>query len=237
MRTRLLWLLLPLLLVSCARRGHTDHHDSSTPHRSASHPSAEVDGGAAVELPVPEIDLGAPAAVPTTTPPKPTDTTEEELQAIPAGTCLPLYRDGREWSVSTLPAAISCESDRAGVFLVTQTGATSCPNGVGQDVWSYYSRITGNTTTLCLNRVWTKNYCVLAEQVGDTVKAIGSSTAVDCRATTAPNPYNQVLIISGAYKAPAGANPRHCMLNARDTRPYWTLLANDGNTLVCFTTR
>ncbi|SDD12953.1 hypothetical protein [Actinokineospora iranica] len=64
--------------------------------------------------------------------------------------------------------------------------------------------------------------------------------AVPCqaeRATQVPVPYNQVLLVAAAYRAPAGADAAHCRTSAHDNRRYWSLLADDGNTLVCFTPR
>lgn len=129
------------------------------------------------------------------------------------------------------------DRDTAGLFQVTYTSSDSaaCPTGAGADKWSYYSTVTGNTTTLCLNRIRVRNYCVLAQQSGDVMSSIAASTAVDCRATRVPAPYNQDLIIAGVYQAPPGANVAHRRTSARDYPRYWSLLADGGNTLVCFT--
>ncbi len=169
--------------------------------------------------------------------PEPTDPTEEELRAMSKGTCLPIHRDGKQWNFTVLPDPVSCRSDRAGLFQVTNilTSSTSCPNGVGQDSWSYHSSRTGNTTTLCFNRVWVKNYCVLAEGSRSGVSSIGSTTAVDCYATRVPVPYNQILAVAGVYSVPAsGADTSNCRTGRNDNRTYWSLFADNGATLVCF---
>ncbi|MBP3076680.1 hypothetical protein WP39_04235 [Streptomyces sp. 604F] len=109
---------------------------------------------------------------------------------------------------------------------MTRTATTSvgCPSGTGRARWSYRSAVTGGTTTLCLNRVWVRDYCVLAEQSGDTLSSIGALTAAGCDDTRVPRPYNQ------------GA-PHHCRRGAQDNRRYWSLLADAGATLVCFRAR
>lgn len=229
--------LLACLLVAagCGRRG--GHRDNE---------SSDSGGGPdiGVEVPIPPFEedgsggggAGAPAPEPE---PEPTDPTEEAFLAVTQGSCLPVYRNGDEWNVSVPPAAISCATQQAGVFQVTSTGSdgAACPTGVGRDAWTYYSSITGNTTALCLNRVWVRNYCVLAVQTGNDISSIASTTAVDCAATEVPAPYNQVLIVAAAYQAPAGANASHCRTGPQDYNTYWYLLADNDATLVCFTSR
>lgn len=191
---------------------------------SSSGSSSSGSGGSTETDPVPEPD--------------PTDPTEEAFQAVSQGSCLPIYRDGRDWNVSEPPAAVSCGSDRGGLFQVTRTltDSTSCPSGSGRDMWTYYSSVTGTTTTLCLNRVWVKNYCVLAEQSGNDITSIGSTTAVDCDATRVPVPYDQVLVVAGVYQVPAsGADTSNCPTGPGDNRRYWSIYTDDGETLVCFT--
>lgn len=249
----LVWLLVIAVLAGCGRRGAA----------GGGRPSASPDRPG-IDVPVPDIDIGggggttgsqgdagggtgatgsqgdggtAGGAEERETEPEPTDATEDAFRAVRRGTCLPVYRDGREWNVSVPPSAVSCQSERAGLFHVTRTAnsAVTCPSGVGRDTWRYRSSVTGGTTTLCLNRVWVKNYCVLAEQTGDDITSIGSTTAADCQATRVPVPYNQALVVAGVYRAPSDANASHCRTSAQDSRRYWSLLADGGDTLVCFT--
>ncbi|UGQ13274.1 hypothetical protein LO772_06555 [Yinghuangia sp. ASG 101] len=258
----LVWLLVPVLLVGCNRRGGGSHHNGSSDHSVSSGRSGGADGPDIGDLPLPEFgssDGGSGGSsggtagsgstsggsaytpdAPTPTPtPEPTDPTEEAFLAVDTGSCLPVYRDGSDWNVPVPPNAVSCTSDRGGLFQVTSrsTERSSCPTGTGRDSWSHYSSITGNTTTLCLNRVWVKNYCVLAEGSANGVSSIGSTTAVDCYAARVPVPYNQILVIAGAYSVPAsGADTSNCPTGPRDNHRYWSLYADDGKTLVCFTT-
>ncbi|MES9501562.1 hypothetical protein ABWI13_15905 [Streptomyces koyangensis] len=248
-------LLVPLLLVGCGRRGGGDHgRDTAGSGRApAARESGDArdDGPGLGDLPVPDIEIGGSgggeAATPTQAPrtqaprprPTPTDAKERAFRAVARGTCLPVHRNGAEWNVSAPPDAVSCRSARAGLFEVTRTAtrSVSCPSGTGQARWSYRSAVTGGTTTLCLNRVWVRDYCVLAEQSGDTISSIGSLTAASCDDTRVPRPYNQVVVVDAVYRAPAGAGADHCRRSAQDNRRYWSLLADDGATLVCFRAR
>lgn len=249
----LVWLLVPVLLAGCSRRGGSDRDGVSFDRSAPTRPSDGADGPGIGDLPVPGNELGGGGAnggdrgsssggggrAEPEPQPEPTDPREEAFRAVVRGTCLPVYRNGNNWNVPVPPDAVSCRSNRAGLFQVTRTatGSATCPTGVGRDKWSYYSTITGNTTTLCLNRVWVKNFCVLAQQSGDNITSIGSSTAADCYATRVPVPYNQLLVVAAVYRAPAGANASHCRRSAQDPLRYWTLLADGGNTLVCFRAR
>ncbi|GAA3627194.1 hypothetical protein ACG5V6_03735 [Streptomyces chitinivorans] len=250
----LVWLLVPVVLAGCGRRGGNDHDDARLdPSVSASaRPDDDGEGPDIGDLPVPDVEIGSGGATgdqgsgsggagdtETEPEPEPTDPTQEAFRAVVRGTCLPVYRDGDDWNTSVPPDAVSCRSERAGLFEVTRTvtGGASCPTGTGRDRWSHHSSVTGETTTLCLNRVWVKDYCVLAEQSGDTITSVGASTAVDCSATEVPVPYNQVLVVAAVYRAPAGAGASHCRTGAHDNRRYWSLLADGGATLVCFTSR
>lgn len=254
----LVWLMVVVVLVGCARRG-----GGGRPAGGSSRPG--------VEVPVPGVELlggttggtagdsagggigsrgDGDAGGGTTgyegtsgggseereTEPERTDATQEAFRDVDRGSCLPVYRDGNGWNVEVPPSAVSCRSRRAGLFQVTRTATSSvsCPTGVGRDTWSYYSPVTGDATTLCLNRVWVANYCVLATQSGGAISSIGSSTAVDCQATRVPKPYNQLLVVSGVYRAPSDADASYCRTGAHDSRRYWSLLADGGDTLVCF---
>lgn len=253
------WLVWPLLVVvalaGCSRKG--DRDDTSSHNSASASPSDNADEGPGIEV-APEFDLDdgdadsgsenqdndagggeEPEPPQTTEQPEPTDSTEEVFRAVVPGTCLPVYRDGSDWNVSVPPDPVSCRSDRAGLFEVTyvDTGSTTCPTGVGLDGWSYYSTVTGDTTTLCLDRVWVRYYCVLAESSGDGIASIGHTTAVDCGATNVPVPYDAILVVAAVYRAPPGANASNCRTHAQDASRYWSLLAHSGKTLVCFTER
>ncbi|MFE5207426.1 hypothetical protein [Streptomyces sp. NPDC056600] len=223
-RAWVIWLLLPaVVLVGCGRKG--GRFDIDLPGGGSDGGTNSGSGG-----------YGAGGAE-TTTGPDPVDTTQDAFRAVTAGTCLPVNRTGEQWSRPTPPDPVSCRTERADLFHVdtVHTLPATCPSGVGRAEWTHRSSITGETTTLCLDRVWVKNYCVLAEQEGDKITSIGDTTAVDCDATKVSVPYNQVLVVSGAYKAPPGANADDCVTGAGDRRWYWSLLADDGDTLVCFT--
>ncbi|MFE9621906.1 hypothetical protein [Streptomyces sp. NPDC006527] len=166
------------------------------------------------------------------------EATEEAFQAISAGDCLAVYDTGRggtaavDWSVDVPPDPVSCADEQAQVQ-VTATD-TACPTGFGKSYWSYWSSTTGDTTKLCLSRVYHVNYCLLGQQSGDSV-SLALMTAVACRREPVPVPYNQIMHITGVYRAPAGADANSCRRAAGDQTRYWAALVDDGATLLCTT--
>ncbi|MFE9724147.1 hypothetical protein ACFYQ5_11285 [Streptomyces sp. NPDC005794] len=175
-------------------------------------------------------------SVPEPTTPTP-DPTEEAFKAISAGDCLAVYDTGRggttsiDWSVDVPPGPVSCAGEQA-LVRVTATD-TACPTSYGKSYWSYRSA-TGNTTKLCLTRIHHAAYCMLGQQSGDSI-SLGVMTAVACRREPVPAPYNQIMHITGVYRAPAGANANNCLWAAGDQTRYWAWLVDDGATLLCTT--
>ncbi|WP_424887258.1 serine/threonine-protein kinase [Streptomyces sp. XH2] len=167
------------------------------------------------------------------------DRKEEAFKAVSAGDCLPVYDTGRgggaiAWSADVPPKPVSCSSQWAGLVRVTSTAGSVCPSGVGKASWTYASSGSGRTTKLCVTRIYLKNYCLLGKQSGDSI-TIGPMTAVDCRAQRVPAAYNQVMHISGVYRAPSGANAGNCRQGAYDRTRYWAWLVNDDEVLLCTT--
>ncbi|MBU6529533.1 hypothetical protein ACFUIW_26140 [Streptomyces sp. NPDC057245] len=171
---------------------------------------------------------------PTPTP----DPTEEAFKAVSVSDCLAVHDTGRggatsiDWSSDAPPDPVPCADVRAQVQ-VTATD-TDCPTGYGKSYWSYWSDATSTTTKLCLTRIYHANYCLLGQQSGDSI-SLGLMTAVDCQRKPVPSPYNQIMSITGVYRAPAGANANNCLRVAGDQTPYWTALVDDGATLLCTT--
>jgi hypothetical protein len=180
----------------------------------------------------------APDTDPPTTTPAP-DPTEDAFKAVSTGDCLPVYDTGRggttvDWSTDVPPQPVSCGSTGyAGLLRVTSTSGGVCPSGEGQTWWSY-TAASGDSTKLCLSRIFVKHYCLLGKQSGDTI-SIGALTAVDCHATRVPVPYNQVMWISGVYQAPPGANANDCVQGQTDRTRYWAWLVEGGSALLCTT--
>lgn len=166
------------------------------------------------------------------------DPTEESFEAVSAGDCLAVYDTGRggttsiAWSAAVPPDPVSCADEQAQVQ-VTATD-TACPTGRGKSYWSYRSATTGDTTKLCLTRIYHAAYCLLGQQSGNLV-SLGLMTAVDCRREPVPAPYNQIMRITGVYRAPAGANANNCLQTAGDRTRYWAAVVDDGATLLCTT--
>ncbi|MGC5536347.1 hypothetical protein [Streptomyces sp. SR-10] len=171
-------------------------------------------------------------------PPPASDPTTEAFRRVRVGSCLPIHQTGSggDWNVGVPPAAVSCGTQRAGLFRVTRTGGDSvnCEAGAGSASWISPRSRASEAVKLCLERVWVKQYCILAEDNGGSM-SLGSTTAVDCGATSVPRPYNRVLAISGVYRAPADANSAHCREGASDPRTYWSLVVTGRTILVCFT--
>ncbi|WP_257895486.1 hypothetical protein [Streptomyces anulatus] len=171
-------------------------------------------------------------------PPPASDPTAEAFRRVQVGSCLPIHQTGSggDWNVGVPPAAVSCGTRRAGLFRVTRTGGDSvnCEAGAGSASWTSPRSGASEAVKLCLERVWVKQYCILAEDNGGSM-SLGSTTAVDCGATSFPLPYDRVLAISGVYRAPADANSAHCREGAMDPRTYWSLVVTGRTILVCFT--
>lgn len=139
-------------------------------------------------------------AEPSTPAPGPT---EKTFKAISAGDCLAVYDTGHggsaniDWSVDAPPDPVSCAAEQAQVK-VTATD-TACPTGQDKSYWSHRSATTGDTTKLCLTRIYHYGHCLLGRQTGDAI-TFGFMTAVDCRRKTVPAPYNQIMHITGVYR-------------------------------------
>jgi hypothetical protein len=167
------------------------------------------------------------------------DPTEESFKAVSVGDCLKVYDTGLggtsiDWSADVPPAPVPCNSQAAGLVQVTSTTDTTCPSGAGQASWTYASSVSGDTTRLCVTRIYQKYYCVLGKRVGEKTQ-LGSMTAVDCKAPRIPSAYNRIIHITGVYQAPTDAGPRNCAQGAYDRTQYLAWLVNDNKTLLCAT--
>ncbi|NEB99456.1 hypothetical protein G3I37_10175 [Streptomyces anulatus] len=262
-RVWLVWLLVPVLLAvagcgASGRRGGGPDADSDRPPASSGardgDESGDSGGGAGVEFGV-DVSIGGGSGSDggsgsggdggsgggggaAKQPPPANDPTTEAFRRVQVGSCLPIHQTGYggDWNVGVPPAAVSCDTQRAGLFRVTRTGGESvnCEAGAGSTSWISPRSGATEAVKLCLERVWVKQYCILAEDNGGGM-SLGSTTAVDCGATSVPRPYNRVLAISGVYRAPADANSAHCREGATDPRTYWSLVVTGRTILVCFT--
>ncbi|QIZ35948.1 hypothetical protein [Saccharopolyspora sp. ASAGF58] len=163
------------------------------------------------------------------------DPTEEAFQAVPKGSCLPIYQtgNGNRWNRSVPPDTVPCNSDYAGVFKVISTTLSrdQCYSASSDYVpWSYTGS-SGETATLCLDRVWVPRYCILAEKDDSDRMSIGTNTAVDCYATSIPSSYNTILVVSSVEENPSTS----CSQSSSDPNTYWSMLADEGSSRVCFT--
>ncbi|RRO14704.1 hypothetical protein EIL87_18325 [Saccharopolyspora rhizosphaerae] len=227
-----LLLLVTVGLIQLEDSG-TSSYDSdgvSTSDSTSSDESSE-DGDESYYWDSDESDYWDESGTTTTTT---SDSTEEAFDDVQEGSCLPIYQSGDgEWNTSVPPDPVPCDHDTAGVFLVISTtlDSTDCRSESEDHVpWSYTGD-SGDTTTLCLDRVWVPRYCVLAELTGDDGVRIGTSTAVDCDETELPSDYNTVLVVDSVKTDPTAP----CARSSSDTARYYSLTADEGSSLVCFT--
>lgn len=173
-------------------------------------------------------------APPAQTTPAP-NPTELAFRAVSPGDCLAVYDTGYDdWS-SSVPYRVGCGAGNAYVWVsAVRSSTSSCPDGPGQSYWSY--SVGGRVTALCLTRQYTVGYCLLAKQTGSGSTAqmnAGLMTVVDCDDKKVPSSYNQILHITGVYKAPANPSSDSCARVAGDRTSYWSWRVNDGKTLLC----
>ncbi|WP_329118061.1 hypothetical protein [Streptomyces sp. NBC_01465] len=183
---------------------------------------------------------GSTYSTPTPDPTTPSpDPTADAFKAVKSGQCYAVWDTGYggntvEWSSKTPPAPVgNCDSGDALVF-VTQvtTSGSSCPTGSDKSYWDYQSASTGETTALCLTRIYHKNYCVLGKQSGDKI-SLGPMTAVDCKAKKVPIAYNQIMHITGVYKHSGAITSSTCARSSGDQTRYWIWKIRDSSAVLC----
>ncbi|MFB7273555.1 hypothetical protein [Streptomyces sp. NPDC056244] len=140
--------------------------------------------------------------------------------------------DSIDWSADVPPAPVPCHIQAAGLVQVTSTTDTTCPSGAGKASWTYTSDVSGETSKLCVTRIYHKYYCVLGKQVGDKT-LLGSMTAVDCKAQRIPAAYNRIIHITGVYQASPNASTRNCAQGPNDQTRYLAWLVDDDKLLLC----
>ncbi|MFM9372154.1 hypothetical protein [Streptomyces sp. Da 82-17] len=165
------------------------------------------------------------------------DPTESAFKDVTTGDCLPLWDTGHggtstvEWSSEQPPDPVSCKSEDA---LVQVTGVTgSCDSGTNDATWTYSSPTSGETTQLCLRRIYHKGGCFLANQENNKIVDMGPMTAVDCTAKKVPSAYNQIMHITGVYNTSKGTDASLCRRVQNDQTTYWSWTVDDGETLLC----
>lgn len=170
-------------------------------------------------------------ATPTVAP----DPTAEAYRAVSPGDCLAVYDTGYGDYNTRMPYRVGCGAGNAYMWVTgVRTSGSGCTQGAGRSYMSYTSR--GQTVALCLTRQFKVGYCLLAEQSGSGQQArmsAGLMTAVDCDAKRVPSRYNQILHITGVYKAPASPSAGDCARVQGDRTYYWSWLVNGGRTLLC----
>ncbi|MFX4291917.1 hypothetical protein [Streptomyces bohaiensis] len=166
----------------------------------------------------------------------PSDPTTEAFRDVRPGDCLTLFHNGIEWSTD-LPWKAECEADE-GLMAVTavETTTEACPTGPGEMHWPHTAP-DGEQIVLCLDRQFRVGHCMLAEQDqdGDEGRIIDGNlmSLVDCASDAAPEPWNQVMHITGVLPAPEEVTSGACARSENDATSYWHWTVNGGETLVC----
>jgi hypothetical protein len=163
----------------------------------------------------------------------PPDPTADAFKAVSPGDCLKNWHTGSDWS-STTPVKASCGSNDGIMFVTSvKTSTGACPSGAGQSYLSYRSGA-GDTTALCMTRQFKEGYCFLGKQEGDKITDGNLMSLVECTAGKVPQPWNQIMHITGVYAAPGGqVSHEHCARVQGDQTYYWHWVVDDGKTLVC----
>ncbi|MDI3409069.1 hypothetical protein [Streptomyces cavernicola] len=205
--------------------GGSDNNSSSSSGVSAA-PTADSSGSGGMDS---ENGADATTAAP--------DPTESAFKDVTSGDCLPVWDTGHggtstvEWSSEQPPDPVSCKSEDA---LVQVTGTTGgCDSGTNEATWTYSSPTSGETTQLCLSRIYHKGGCFLANQENGKIVGMGPMTAVDCTAKKVPSAYNQIMHITGVYNTSKGTDPSLCRRVQNDQTTYWSWTVDDGDTLLC----
>lgn len=169
------------------------------------------------------------------TPSPPPDPTAEAFAAVRPGDCLKNWHTGSAWS-STTPVKATCDTND-GIMWVSsvKNSSSACPSGPGQSYLAYQSN--GQTTALCLTRQFKVGFCFLGKQEGSgsgaKITDANLLSLVECTAAKVPQPWNQIMHITGVYRAPAQVTYESCARVAGDQTYYWHWVVNDGKTLVC----
>lgn len=182
-------------------------------------------------VPAPTLDRPAPGV--------PTQVRDPRAEAFRAaarrGTCLNAFQTGADegagWN-SEVPRIVDCSSGYAYVRVAGVN--TSCPiEDMAVASWAY------GDVSLCLERLFKPGQCFLARRTGgpesNPVYNADLFTWVDCDAQRVPVPYNAVLVISGAYRAPATIPSRACSRSANDRTHYWYWTSSAQESLICAT--
>ncbi|MDW6060372.1 hypothetical protein SAZ11_23210 [Streptomyces sp. FXJ1.4098] len=170
-------------------------------------------------------------ATPTVAP----DPTADAYRAVSAGDCLAVYDTGNGGYNTQVPYRVGCSAYNAYMWVnAVRSSSSACSQGPGQNYMSYTTS-RGQTIALCLTRQFKVGYCLMAKQSGSGQSAqmrAGLMTVVECDGKV-PARYNQILHITGVYKAPANPSASNCARVQGDRTYYWSWVVNGGRTLLC----
>lgn len=175
----------------------------------------------------------SPTYFPTPTPPPTLEPEDRAFVAVRTGDCLNAYGNGYgEWS-SSVPERVHCDSADA-YLRVTAVGhgtrAPNCPSGNGRGKWTH-TTATDTDITLCLARQYRKGQCFPAKINKDNSVSADLMVVWSCSRDTVPQGYNQILQITGYFKAPRSLSGNICP--STPGRYYWYWLVDGKKNLIC----
>ncbi|GAA0920563.1 serine/threonine-protein kinase [Streptomyces thermoalcalitolerans] len=175
----------------------------------------------------------SPTYFPTPTPPRTLEPEDLAFAAVRAGDCLNTYSNGYGGWSSSVPERVHCDSADAYLRVTatkkTGTSDPDCPSGNGRGEWTHITA-TSTAITLCLTRQYRKGQCFPAKIDNDSVSA-DLMVVWSCSRDTVPQGYNQILQITGYFKAPRSLSGDICPSEPGHYFYYW--LVDNKENLIC----
>ncbi|MET9432664.1 serine/threonine-protein kinase [Streptomyces sp. NPDC006551] len=175
-----------------------------------------------------------------TPPPTPTpDAVDRAFRAVDSGDCLTAYDDGYESWSTRAPQIVRCSAANAYLRVTAATAGidfADCPTGTGRSYWYHSGSRYDFSTTLCVERQFRKGQCFVAKRSGTTITSSRPMNLWNCEAEKVPKGYNEILQITGYYKAQKSYPPGYCSRDHYDRNVYWTYEVDGGKSVLCTTT-
>ncbi|MEV6395138.1 serine/threonine-protein kinase [Streptomyces sp. NPDC051907] len=221
----LLWIWQPWESESASRTGST---------RGTSGSSATLGSGGTSSTAGSSGDSTNAGSAPSSGPTP--DSEDVAFRAVRTGDCLSAYADGRDgWSTPT-PQRVACGSATAYTRVTAARSGVAfgdCPTGHGRAYWYHRGSLPAYGVSLCVERQFRKGECFVAKRTGTQVTTSLLTNVWSCDATTVPAGYNEVLQITGYYKAQASYPRGFCSQGQYDQNYYWYYEVDGGRSVLC----